>query len=426
MQGIAARIDTHTSIILPTRGLKRRYHIMDDDELEAAHDIEMQEHDDWLEGVAEEEAAYDLAEQEGMGIEADIAEEEAPKPPKKRKPKVVEKVAGELLPPNYRIADLPLDKQSKSEIAQATRTLKTQEHLDRVRAAYNISHWALVGPDKVEVTIDQVCHASVPYQIRNAIMYHVPPKGKHPAKRPSWPYRYMVNWSNEKQKPEYHTGGVEFTPDDVVAVKAYYDWLRNRSHFARFFVGPTDIDTLFNYGMILDMSAPSQIVHFLCVAWRMPGEYLDLVVQWHILASRGVDPHIAFGMAQQVTGFQEGSEGVSPGSSPGHNCLARSSYDQMARLATGILYRLDLGGARAHYDTGCCGSFNPYDGRSTWFDLLPDDLCTIKMVPGIFNPARLVERKAVDPSHFASVWSKGIIHIYTEVAKVIDQNKGWK
>jgi hypothetical protein len=269
---------------------------------------------------------------------------------------------------NIRLRDIRLRKPAPVVLGIAENLLRDKR--DAARESQNVTNCAVVGIEKVDVQLDRVCHACLSsmlvhpddrdrkYESRwNAkanpwgggyeyyndqtkewqqqFVYLTPPK----IKRRNYPYRYLVGWSNHQLKPQYAEWDecAPFRGERLRACQMYYDWLRNHSHFSRFFVGPRDVRTLSRYGYILDLDAPSFVIHTIAVAWRMPGESVELVEEWYHLVQRGVDPNLAFGVVQKVIGFHKGDDGqLFTYGARGHVFCDVASTTTIARFAEGV------------------------------------------------------------------------------------------
>lgn len=378
---------------------------------------------------------------------------------------------------NVNMRDIKLLPEASITLSKAVAMLRDPAMLEQVHAAKNISHWAMVGPLHADVQMDQICHAGAQYNISSGNNVSKRSGGQRQRHRQSptnqyryeywndvkkawqttpidlsrpadgtrafYNYRYMITWSNEKVKPEYHgPDGVPYTKAQVKALREYYWWLRNKSHWSRFFVGPTDRKTLFECGCILDLSAPSCVVHFAAVAWRISGEMVEMPEQWYALVQRGVEPHLAFGMAQNVVGFDKTADpnaDIEGFYSAGHNLIGRSTIEQLARLVSGQLYMSDrsqnLRPARIYYSTRSNyayqgGEEEGWDeddedgGGNIWFDRFPKAAKHMTEKPNRWNPAKMDKSYAMRASLFHHPWSKGMVWVLTEVGKYMDK-RGW-
>lgn len=360
------------------------------------------------------------AKKKAIPVEAAVLVVAEPAPPlptvnkPKRKPRA--RVGKKVMPernPNVDIASIKLLPPAPATLAKAIAILKDPENIEKVRAARNISHIAMVGKFKVDIQFDRVCHACCSSMVSRGNNFYnagqkymgrynpnLKPYGAYeywndktrqwqqayvelterPAgsKRRFYNYRYMVTWTNEKLKPEYHGGdGVEFTKHQKAALKAWYLWLAKDSQWARFFVGPKDAKTLTEFGCILDMSAPSFIVHLMAVAWRISGEYVEVCEEWYNLCQLGCDPHVAFGMAQNLKGWGDPAGVIEPCYSQGHKLMSNPTLDGLARLATGRLHVDDpfkLQPAYKSYSTSCNYVYKGDGMDDGWFSKLPKEL----------------------------------------------------
>lgn len=374
--------------------------------------------------------------------------------------------------PNVPLASIKLLPEASITLAKAVTMLRDPALLAQVREAKNISHWAMVGPLHADVEIDRICHAGASINIQhgnnqpdpnNRYRYEWRPENNRwqywndktklwqdervmlsakPKKRPFYNFRYMITWTNERVKPEYHgPDGVDYTKVQAKALREFLFWLRNKSHWSRFFVGPKDAKTLFECGCILDLSAPSCVVHMMAVAWRISGEMVEMPEQWWALVQKGVEPHLAFGLAQNVQGFDKTADpnaNIEPFASKGHNLIGRSTIQQLARLTSGMLYLTDKKGnlrpARTYYSTSSNyayrgGSEDDWDDddepNGNWLDKFPAALKTCVEKPNVFNPANVTKTYYIRASQFHQLWDSGFVWILTEVGKYMDK-RGWK
>lgn len=351
-------------------------------------------------------------------------------------------------------------------LAKAVAILKDPANIETVRKATNISHIAMVGKWHVDITFDRVCHAccsnmvatgnnirqgrgngnykerynaeAEPYgryeywndktnKWQTAYVELSEPEGN---KRAFYNYRYMVTWTNEKLKPEYHAGGVEFTKHQKAALKAWYLWLAKDSQWSRFFVGPKDAKTLVECGCILDMSAPSFIVHLMAVSWRISGEYVEVVEEWYNLCRLGCDPHVAFGMAQNLKGWGDVKDGViEPCMSQGHNLMSNPTLNGLARLATGMLKvddKTKMRPAFASYSTQCNYVYKGDGYDDGWFAKLPKEtkVKVKRESKSRWSGTKMVEVEVCPASAWAKPWSAGWLWLNAQIADIIAK-KGW-
>lgn len=378
-------------------------------------------------------------------------------PKKKRKPERWDDAT------DVSIFSLKLLSPSPTALKRAVDTLLDPANLNGVRKADNISHVAMVGPLHSNVSIDNICHSMCPNMIAKGnnrdevdwqygvnmrlrfvetekirLFEYLHPRTKKwqdeipdlpQKKRAFFHYRYMVNWSNDRQKPEYHSDGIDFTAEQKDSLHVYYSWLRNESIWSRFLVGPSDRETLYNTGCIIDLSAPSYVVHMIAVAWRIPGEYIELIEQWHHLVKRGIDPHIAFGAVQVLVGFDKPDGTIQVYCPAGHVLLYASTIELMARLVTGMLHVREKSFSRQARDfystfsnsayTGRCDGF----GEKSWLCTVPKSLKITVEVDGMFSKKR--KEECVSSAAFQNVYDPGWIYLMSQVGEFINK-KEWK
>jgi len=267
---------------------------------------------------------------------------------------------------DVRLRDIRLRPPCAPALKQALQILKANR--DLARSAMCVSQAALVGTKQTKLFMNEICHAMlgrevVPYDTRdhNTVgFYAVMKKGV------AAPYRYLVGWSNHEVKREYRKFDDPQTPfkgEMLRDMTMFYDWLHNRSHWARFFVGPRDPKFLRDYGYIIDLQAPCFVVHFAVVAWRMPGEYHEMVLKWAYLVKKGIEPHLAFAIVQGIEGWDKPKGIIQPDrKSRGHKLIAPLSIEGIARIVTGTVTVENekyLMPARRFYTTSVNGCYNP-------------------------------------------------------------------
>lgn len=306
---------------------------------------------------------------------------------------------------------------------------------DQAREAKNVSSWVAVGPYSESAQISRICHAAM-YHVkeRRAIPAARTKKGKYRTrkgkqlisrmdKRPQ--YRYLVNYTCHACKPEYWSkypeSHVPFDGKRLRAVMAWYDFLANRSHWARFFVGPKDMFTMLHYGHILDLSAPSFVVHFMCVAWRMPGEFIEQVESWFELVERGIDPHMAFGAAMCL-GFEDGK--IESIRTKGHSLMGTPDITTIARFVKGVAIctKAELAPSWDYYTTSCNQAYG-YRYGGSWMEEAKkiDALCTIVETPTPWGGTN-TSRK-FNPETFRTVFDPGWQWMMRRVMETIALHK---
>ena len=284
---------------------------------------------------------------------------------------------------DVKLADLPLAKPQPATLRKAMEILYGPLR-DEARRVNNVSSWVAVGQYSVVEQMDHVCHAgmyqvaddrTIPakYKKRGGLRKRkgVEQKERTDKRRQ---FRYLVNYTCHACKPEYWSGQPEchvpFEGQRLRAVMAWYEFLANRSHWARFFVGPKDMFTFLNYGHILDLSAPSFVVHFLCVAWRMPGEYIEQVDNWFELVERGIDPHMALGATMNIGGW---NEQIGIVASRGHRLMTACKINAIAHFVYGVVTVTpeEMKPANVYYTTSCnqaYGCRREYGNAKNWMD----------------------------------------------------------
>lgn len=366
--------------------------------------------------------------------------------------------------PDVPITSIRLLPPAPATLRKAIAILKDPANIEKVRAASNISHIAMVGKFHTDIQFDRVCHACCSSMVSQGNNFYnkgqkykerynadIKPYGayeywndkknvwqqayvelsKRPegSKRRFFNYRYMVTWTNERLKPEYHAPGKEFTKHQKAALKAWYLWLAKDSQWARFFVGPKDAKTLVECGCILDMSAPSFIVHLMAVSWRISGEYVEVVEEWFNLCNLKCDPHVAFGMAQNLKGWGDMDGVIEPCYSSGHNLMSNPTINGLARLATGRLHVeewFNMQPAYSSYSTSCNYVYKGDGYDDGWFSKLPKELFSTmeRENNSRWGGKAKVTVSVVRSDAWQHQWSAGWLWLNAQIAEVI-QKKGW-
>lgn len=331
--------------------------------------------------------------------------------PKASKPKL------QTLPANGEInlRDIVMPKRADSKALKSALLLMS-EHLEEARSSTKVSQFILVGGKDTLPTLrlNVICHACLTSDIAFR----------------TGQVRYLAQFSNHQLKPQYHKEDGDQEPFEgarLAACQAYWLWLRNESHWSRFFAGPSDVSFLTDYGCILDLKAPSVAAHFAAVAWRMPGEYIELVETWHMLVAMGFDPHISLALAMTTSGYG-GTDAIEVIHSAGHMLLPIVDIEVMARIYTGCV---KLGSAScltsacdrySTYTDKCYGA--GYDIKNWTNDALSVDGLTKKTFhKDMWDPAGpMRERAALNPVAFASPDAPGMLWLMGAVEEFVVTN----
>lgn len=340
-------------------------------------------------------------------------------------------------PRDVRLRDIPLRPPVAPALDKAINILHDKR--DEARAARNVTQAAVVGEKHEAFAMNEICHAMMPRMVvPNGDPYAYPrvlDKGK-PAM-----FRYMIGWSNHEIKREYRADTdlqKPFSGEMLRDITMYYDWLRNKSHWSRFFVGPRDPRFLRNFGYILDLQAPSFVVHFMAVAWRMPGEYHEMVLRWAHLVRNGVEPHLAFAIVQDVQGFEIPDGFIEKEQQwRGHRLIQMLTLEGVARVTAGVCQIDSLNrliSARRSYSTHCndCYNVSHYDHLThkytqTWLDVLGDrykrtNRAYIEEHEDFWH--RKSETSKLYSAMFQSPYDEGIIDLSLRTQMII-RKKGW-
>lgn len=308
------------------------------------------------------------------------------------------------------VNNIPLLPENPVALKNAIAVLNDPNKLKVVFDSTHISHYAFVGNRIKDVVFhhNRVCHSAVPYQLR---------AGKNGGQKYMW--RYMVQYANPQLKGQYNGNGNEpFTDEQQLALDRWYDWLRNRSFMSRAFVGPKDIETL-RKGSIIDLSMPSAVVHLAAVAYRISGEFPEVVYSWDDLCRCGIDPNIAFGMAQNRGGF--GTDGaIQYVSSRGHNLISGIQKEALARFAYGVvdLYTHSAKPSYESYDIMCNQAWRGKDKDGDWDEKLEGvDLISEEYKDFFGN---VCVGTIVPASAFANPWSPGMLSLYKSIEQIAD------
>jgi len=347
---------------------------------------------------------------------------------------------------DVRLRDIPLRPPCAPALKKAVEVLKANR--DKARGATNVTQAALVGKKgSPRLMMNEICHAMlgrevVPYHLRDSSSgyYGVMKKGEEA------PYRYLVGWSNHEIKREYRKPADLQTPFKGPMLRdmtMFYDWLHNHSNWSRFFVGPRDKRFLRDYGYVIDLQAPCFVVHFVVVAWRMPGEYHEMVLKWAHLVRKGIEPHLAFALVQGIQGW-DNPNGIlqSDQFHRGHKLIGALSIEGIARIVTGtclITSANYLLPARRFYTTSVNACYNPMEYDAITHQYTKDWLETvghkwrkdkrhaiIKKVPPMWwdKGAKPTYRYDLRASLFQSPYDEGFLAIRYRVDGHI-RKKGW-
>ena len=316
------------------------------------------------------------------------------------------------------LRDIRLLPPAKTLLVKAEAILRDEANLEEVRKSKKITHIAVVGAHKTYKQFGYQCHANMP-----GVISRYDWNGRSiESKRRSYNYRYFVSFSNDCRKAQYYEENTPFTSLEVKAVRRWYSWWRNKSNWSRFFVGPTDTDTLFRCGCIIDLSAPSFVVHFIAVAWRMPAEYMEMVLEWYKMVRKGVEPHIALGMAQNVQGFYT-DEHIETMYSLGHNLIGIVSIETIARFLSGwcrITDKASLKPARESYETYVNYAYSE-QVSSSWLQTLPKKIRQEKVIASRWSSS---VQSVTPASAFRNPWDAGWASLMVLLNRFLARN-GW-